>query len=109
MVDRTHAAEASGPEPEHGSEPSALRPPADFPSTGAGRRRWIFLSIFVLGTSSIVTQLVLMRELMCVFSGNELVIGIVLGSWLATTGLGTYLGRGVSRLKRPIQSKRRWI
>jgi len=34
-----------------------------------------------LGASAFITQLVLMRELLSAFAGNELVLGIVLGSW----------------------------
>ena len=40
-----------------------------------------------------MTQLALMRELLGSFSGNELVLGISMGSWLMLTGLGTWLGR----------------
>lgn len=91
MTVRAHADEASGQEPECESETQA-----------AHGRPWIFLAVCALGVSSIVTQLVLMRELLCVFAGNELVFGIVLGSWLLTTGLGTFLGRGAPRLTHPI-------
>ena len=49
-----------------------------------------------------MTQLTLMRELLSVFSGNELVFGIVLGNWLLLTGIGAALGRTASRLKRPV-------
>ncbi len=58
-------------------------------------------AVFILGLSAMVTQLVLMRELMCVFSGNEMVLGIVLGNWLLLTGLGAAIGRFSSRLRRP--------
>jgi len=40
-----------------------------------------------------MTQLALMRELLGSFSGNELVLGISMGSWLMLTGLGTWLGQ----------------
>lgn len=49
-----------------------------------------------------MTQLTLMRELLSVFSGNELVFGIVLGNWLLLTGFGAYLGKVAPRLKQPI-------
>ena len=55
-------------------------------------RRLVFLSVCALGVSSLVTQLTLMRELVCAFSGNELVFGIVLGNWLLLTGLGAAAG-----------------
>jgi spermidine synthase len=43
-----------------------------------------------------------MRELLSVFSGNEMVFGIILGAWLLLTGAGAGLGRRVGRLRRPV-------
>ena len=43
-----------------------------------------------------------MRELVSVFSGNELVFGIVLGNWMLLTGIGSTLGKTASRLRSPI-------
>ena len=65
-------------------------------------RRVVILAIVAVGVSSIVTQLVLMRELFTVFSGNELVLGVVLGVWLLTTGLGATVGAWLSRARRPL-------
>lgn len=50
-------------------------------------------AIVVLGLSAIVTQTILLREFLTVFSGNELVIGIVLANWMVLTGAGSFLGR----------------
>ena len=55
----------------------------------------------VLGASSVMTQLALMRELLAALAGNELVIGIGLGGWLLLTGAGTGIGRFADRLRRP--------
>ncbi|GAF98071.1 unnamed protein product, partial [marine sediment metagenome] len=66
------------------------------------QRFWLFLSICGLGVSSILTQLVLMREMLSVFSGNEMVFGIILGNWLLLMGAGTFLGRAAARLHRPM-------
>jgi len=49
-----------------------------------------------------MTQLALMRELLCVFSGNEMVFGIILACWLLLTGLGARLGKTTSKLKHPL-------
>lgn len=46
-----------------------------------------------LGFTSVVTQIALLREFLGVFSGNELVIGIILANWMILTGFGAYLGR----------------
>ncbi len=56
-------------------------------------RRLILLAVGGIGASAVMTQLALMRELLGAFSGNELVFGISLGSWLLLTGAGAWLGR----------------
>ena len=71
------------------------------PGTIRGRTL-VFLAVCALGVSSMITQLTLMRELLGVFAGNEMVFGVVLGNWLLLTGLGSYLGRSAERLKRPL-------
>ena len=63
----------------------------------------ISLIAFVLGLTSMTTQVVLLRELISVFYGNELVIGVMLANWMALTGIGALLGR---RLKNPDASSR---
>jgi len=77
-------------------------PPSPNAPAGAHRRRWLFWSICGLGVSSILTQLVLTRELLSVFGGNEMVLGIVLGNWLGLMGVGTLLGRRAAGLRRPM-------
>jgi len=51
------------------------------------------LAVFVLGISSVVAQLTLLRELLSAFNGNELALGIFLGNWLLLTGVGAAMGR----------------
>lgn len=58
------------------------------------------LSAFLLGSTSIIAQVILLREFLSVFSGNELVIGLVLANWMVLTGLGAYLGKFPLRIKR---------
>ena len=58
--------------------------------------RWI---VVVLGFSAIITQIILLREFMSTFYGNELVLGVVLANWMILTGLGAYLGRFLSRFR----------
>ncbi|MFC2096209.1 hypothetical protein ACFLQ3_00750 [Bacteroidota bacterium] len=50
-------------------------------------------SIILLGFIAIVSQIILLREFLTLFSGNELVIGIILANWMLLTGFGAYLGR----------------
>ncbi len=68
----------------------------------AHKKTLIFFAVSALGISSIMTQLTLMRELLSVFSGNEMVLGIILSNWLLLTGLGSYLGKTASKLKSPL-------
>src|SRR5512137_1548763 len=68
----------------------------------SGRAQWrVLLAVGALGVSCVMTQLALMREFLCAFAGNELVVGATLGNWLLLTGLGTWLGRSSARLKNP--------
>jgi len=54
-------------------------------------------SAFLLGTTTMIAQIILLREFLTVFNGNELVIGIVLSNWMVLTGIGAYIG------KRPLK------
>ncbi len=66
----------------------------------SGKQRF-WVCLLCLGTSSVAVQLVMIREVMSSFSGNELVIGLVLGAWLLFTGLGSALGVPLARRQRP--------
>ena len=58
------------------------------------------LSAFLLGSTSIIAQVILLREFMAVFNGNELVIGLMLANWMILTGLGAYLGKFPLKIKK---------
>jgi len=58
--------------------------------------RNILISIGLIGASALTTQLILMRELLTTFNGNELSIAIILGNWLFLSGIGSYIGRHFS-------------
>ena len=62
----------------------------------------IKFSIIILGFTSIIVQIILLREFLSVFSGNELVIGIILANWMLLTGLGSYLGKFSNKIKNKI-------
>lgn len=67
--------------------------------------RWrlpVLLAVAGLGVSAVMTQLALMREMLSVFAGNEMVLGILLGNWLLLTGLGAWLGRRADRWRAPV-------
>jgi len=58
---------------------------------------------FLLGIISIISQVVIVRELMTAFFGNELFVGIVLGVWLLGTGFGSLL---ILKLSPGLKSKK---
>jgi len=52
----------------------------------------------LIGFSSVIAQIVLMRELIVVFYGNEISLGLMLANWLVWTAVGSSLvGRCVAR------------
>lgn len=59
-----------------------------------------------LGVTSQLGQVLFLRELLMVFHGNELAIGIVLAAWLVWVGVGSLLG---PKLLRRSGSCGRWI
>jgi spermidine synthase len=80
-------------------------PPADRgrPRNVSPRGRLpVLCALAGVGLASVMTQLALMRELLCAFAGNEMVLGIALGLWLLLTGLGTSLGRTADKLRNPL-------
>jgi len=61
------------------------------------RNKILFISAcFLLGFLSILSQIVFFRELLSVFYGNELCLGILLCVWLLWVGLGSKLGNTIS-------------
>ena len=61
------------------------------------------LAVLMLGTVSQIGQVLLLRELLMVFHGNELSIGLILAAWLAWVGAGSRLGAVlVDRVNRPL-------
>jgi spermidine synthase len=68
-------------------------PPLDRPSSlHFTRLRMIRLALTATGITSIVTQIIFLREFLSVFFGNELVIGMILGCWMVLTAAGAFLG-----------------
>ena len=60
------------------------------------------MAVFIIGFTSLSAQIVFLRELLVLFYGNELSIGVVLGCWLFWTGIGSlFLGRLADRFRSP--------
>ena len=68
---------------------------------GFSHKKKFWVCLLALGTSSVSVQLIMIREVMSTFGGNELVIGLVLGVWLLFTGLGSALGVPIAKKARP--------
>jgi len=49
-------------------------------------------ALALLGFTAVIGQIVLMRELIVVFNGNEISMGIMLATWLLWTAAGSSLG-----------------
>jgi len=67
------------------------------------RATWTLRAILALiGFTAVIAQVVLMRELLVVFYGNELALGVMLANWLLWTALGArLLGRWALRTRHP--------
>jgi spermidine synthase len=56
-------------------------------------------ALALLGFSAVTAQIVLMRELIAVFNGNEISLGIMLAAWLFWTAVGSSLFGGLGKGK----------
>ena len=63
------------------------------------------VALVVKGFSGLVAQILLLRELLIVFSGNELSIGIILANWLILGAFGSYvLGRRAETSRHTLEA-----
>jgi spermidine synthase len=78
-------------------KPSSSRASASGSAISSGNLPAI---LFLIGFTAVIAQIVLMRELMVVFYGNEMSLGIMLASWLLWTAIGSgVLGRVTMRAR----------
>jgi len=62
----------------------------------------LLIAVLVMGLSALIAQVVLVRELLSLFLGNELSIAFVLAVWLAAVAAGSAIGaRLAPRLRSP--------
>ena len=64
------------------------------------------ITLILYGIITIVSQIVLMRELVSIFYGNELTMGFMLGAWLFWTAIGSGL---LSHWVNRIQNRQRFF
>ncbi len=68
-------------------------------------RKPLIVAIGVTGFGGIVAQILLLRELLVTFYGNELSIGIILANWLILEAFGCFfLGKRIERLKKKVEA-----
>ncbi|KPJ82908.1 MAG: spermine synthase, partial [Spirochaetes bacterium DG_61] len=61
-------------------------------------------SLLIMGLSGIVAQIILLRELLVSFLGNELTLGIILANWLILEGIGSFvIGKSVEKVKGKLE------
>jgi spermidine synthase len=67
---------------------------------GGATDTWILRAVLILiGFTAVIAQIVLMRELIVVFYGNEITLGLMLCTWLLWTAIGSgFMGRVGSRV-----------
>jgi len=68
-------------------------------------KKRICLAILTMGFSGLVAEILLLRELLIVFSGNELCIGIILANWLILEAFGCFfLARNAEKSKHTLET-----
>lgn len=68
-------------------------------------KRWACIAIVVMGFSGLVAEIFLLRELLIVFSGNELGIGIILANWLILEAFGCFFpGRMAEKSRNRLEA-----
>jgi len=67
------------------------------------------ISMIVTGFTALLVQIIYLREFLNVFSGNELIVGIILGNWMFLTASGarllSRLAKGISNIKKIMTSQ----
>jgi len=64
-----------------------------------GESLFIF-TVLVIGVSGIAAQVIILRELLISFYGNELTLGLILTSWMISEAIGVFvIGRCIDRVK----------
>ncbi len=64
----------------------------------------LLMAFVLIGFAATVGQILVLRELLTVFSGSELAVAVVLAAWLFWTALGGLLGGKISQYRVATQS-----
>ncbi len=69
------------------------------------RPLFLKVSLLIMGLSGIVAQVLLLRELLVSFLGNELTLGIILGNWLVLVAAGSMIaGKFTDWVKKKLEA-----
>ncbi len=63
----------------------------------------LFIVLLALGLFSLIAQVILIRELILSFYGNELWLGLTLAFWLVSTGIGSFWLSKIFKSKKAIK------
>lgn len=67
-------------------------------------KRFLPFPFLLMGFTFVNAQILLIRELLVIFQGNELTIGVILGNWLLLEALGSgFLGRIAERTRKTVE------
>jgi spermidine synthase len=75
----------------------------------AKNTRWFLTSIVLFGAYALLAQVILLRELLVVFYGNEICLGLIFSCWLFWISIGAWIARRISDLLDPGRSLTIWI
>lgn len=65
----------------------------------------ILIPVLIMGFSGLIAQILLLREFLIVFAGNEFSIGIILANWLVLEAFGSfYLGKKVEGTQKKLEA-----
>ncbi len=65
----------------------------------------LYLAVFIYGLSGIAAQILLLRELLISYLGNELTLGVILTNWLIAESLGAFvIGKLSDNIKSPLKT-----
>jgi len=68
------------------------------------RTQSLKISLLIMGISGMTAQIVLLREFLVSFFGNELTLGIILANWLILEAIGSYfVGKSVEKTGKKIE------
>ena len=57
----------------------------------------LLLSLLLMGCLGLIAQILILRELLVVFQGSEMTIGVILANWMFSEAVGSFAASFLSR------------